>query len=172
MKLIVGLGNPGKKYAHTRHNIGFAILDAMAEKCGAEWKISKKLHGEITTCAIGEKKYLLLKPHTFMNNSGRAVVVALAEKKLTPDALIVVHDDADIPIGNWKLQENRGAAGHRGVQSIIDALKTKSFSRMRVGIQPADALKKISADALVLLKFSAAEKKVLATLLPSIIENI
>src|SRR4051812_41840778 len=123
MYIIVGLGNPGKKYEQTRHNLGFRVLDLLAGESGWENKydsLFKKL-----------KDVILAKPQTFMNKSGEAVAQI---SKFYPDAqLIVIHDELDLPLGSIKIQKDVSAAGHNGVQSIIDTLGTKDFIRVRLG---------------------------------------
>ncbi len=116
MILVVGLGNPGKKYEKTRHNIGFRVIDQLKP--------------------LNLKGVALIKPKTFMNNSGKAVKSLLKEYKLKPESLIIIHDDIDLPLAKIRIVKNRGGAGHKGVESIIKELKTKNFIRLRVGIQP------------------------------------
>ena len=111
MFLVVGLGNPGEKYEKTRHNAGFMILDALESK---------------------PKDVVFLKPQTFMNNSGKAT----KEQYRDGNQLIVIHDDIDLPIGRVKISKNSGSAGHKGVESIIKAVGTQDFTRIRIGIQP------------------------------------
>lgn len=141
MKLIVGLGNPGAQYQNSRHNVGFQTIDFFTEflkKEGAfsEWGKEKQMQSTIGKGKYADEDFILAKPDTFMNDSGKAVKALLKKYKLTPKNLLVVHDDIDIVIGSYKYTKNRGSAGHRGVQSIIDALGTKDFGRMRIGIQP------------------------------------
>lgn len=154
MKLIVGLGNPGKKYTFTRHNVGWMVLDTLTGK--SQWKESVKAQAFIYKTEIGGKEVELLKPNTFMNNSGVAVAYAL--KKHPTAELIVVHDDKDIPLGEIRVQTDRGAAGHNGVKSIMEHLGTQNFTRVRVGIAPSKPLNMDAAD-FVLEKFAKEEKK-------------
>lgn len=153
MKLIVGLGNPGKQYEKTRHNVGWMVLDRFVSP--KEWKESAKAQALFCKKEINGQEVEFFKPLTFMNNSGAAI--AYAKKKHPRAELIVVHDDKDIALGKIKVQTNRGPAGHKGVQSIIERLGTKNFTRVRVGIAPAD--KTITEDAadFVLAKFSKEE---------------
>ena len=116
MILIVGLGNPGKKYQDTRHNIGFRVIDKLQ--------------------SLNLEKVILAKPKTFMNLSGKAVKNLLKTYHLKPNNLIVIHDDIDLPLGKIRIVKNRRAAGHKGVESIIKELVTKDFVRVRVGICP------------------------------------
>ena len=193
IKLIVGLGNPEKKYENTRHNTGFLFVDKVVEKFNAaEFTYNKKLKAEISEFKIEnfpaerdpasrEKlKILFAKPQTFINKSGDAVL-ALSKfypptedlpkgDKIKPENILIVHDDIDILWSNFKFSFGRSSAGHKGVESIIKALKTKNFWRLRIGIQPAFAkatagkptLKKhVSADKIILKKFTPAELKTL-----------
>lgn len=178
MKLIVGLGNPDKKYALTRHNVGWMFLNFLAGSEG--WQNSKKAQALYFKTEINKKRVELLKPTTYMNDSGISVAYALKNHNLTPANLIVIHDDKDIPLGKTKIQTNRGSAGHNGVQSIIDHLGTKDFLRIRVGVAPAPANdeeanlpKKIGDTAtFVLHNFSKAEQKILQTIFTNINEEI
>lgn len=137
MKLIVGLGNPGKEYQRTRHNVGFIFLDKLMEKFEfPEFKTDKQSNAQISKGTINRKRVILAKPLTYMNNSGQAVQSLLAFYKLKPADLVVAHDDKDIPLGNFRVQSNRGSAGHNGIKSIFDHLGTKDFKRLRVGVAP------------------------------------
>ncbi len=135
MILIVGLGNPGKKYQLTRHNIGFQVVDEFVKKNNfPDFKISKKFNALISEGIVDGAKVILAKPQTFMNNSGKAVKSLIRNWKLEIRNLVVVHDDIDLPLGKIKISIGRGSAGHKGVQSIIDELATKNFVRFRIGI--------------------------------------
>jgi len=145
MKIIVGLGNPGEKYSKTRHNAGFMLIDFIAENHNLTWHEDKKLNAHTA-------KYddtILVKPMTYVNNSGQAVQAILSYYKLLPkklgifksgnsdlsDVLTVIHDDLDIEFGKFKTSIDSRSAGHNGVQSIINHLKTKNFKRIRIGIK-------------------------------------
>lgn len=128
--LVVGLGNPGAQYARTKHNIGFWIVDALADS--AVWK--SKFRGEFTTVTVAGQSVALLKPQTFMNVSGASVHEALQFYKWPAAELLVVHDELDLPLGEIKLMWNRGAGGHNGIASVIENLGTKEFWRLRCGI--------------------------------------
>ena len=161
MFLIIGLGNPGKDYEKTRHNVGFMILDKLLSDLElADWTDSKKFRAKMAEGKIGAEKIMLLKPQTFMNNSGQAVSAAAKFYKIKPADIWVIHDDLDLPLGKMKIQRDRSAAGHHGVQSIIDALGTRDFVRWRVGIAPIRTSKKSGAD-FVLSRFSQAEAGVM-----------
>jgi PTH1 family peptidyl-tRNA hydrolase len=135
MKYIVSLGNPGKKYENTRHNVGWVALDYFIEQSGLPSLFtSSKYAGRVSEGMIGNKEVTLLYPDTFMNKSGSAV------KKLVPkgqeDTLVVVYDDVDIPVGEIKVSFGRGDGGHNGIKSIVSSLGTKEFARVRIGIAP------------------------------------
>lgn len=142
MKLIVGLGNPGEKYANTRHNLGFLVLEHLLKELGSskvDWKNSVKLKSEIspftlTTKDKREEKLLLAKPQTFMNNTGLAVRLLLDFYKVEPQDLWVVYDELDLPLGATKIRFGGAAAGHHGVESIMEAIGTDKFWRFRLGI--------------------------------------
>lgn len=136
MKLIIGLGNPGKEYEKSRHNTGFIIVGRLVETKGLKWKFEKKFNAEIAK----SESTIYAKPQTFMNKSGASVsklVNYYIRSKI--DDLIVVHDDVDLQSGEVKFQKGRGSAGHKGVQSIIKVLDSQDFWRFRVGIgRPKD----------------------------------
>ena len=160
MKIVVGLGNPGERYAKTRHNIGFMILDEIIKKYVVSPKTNKKLGAILYNL---DRERVLLKPTTFMNSSGGPVANMVKFYKLEPESLLVVHDDVDLEFGQIKLQFGKSSAGHRGVQSIIDKLGTDEFTRVRVGV--GRPIEKMETDAYVLQRFSTGEKEELATTL-------
>lgn len=133
MKLIVGLGNPGKEYEMTRHNSGFCVLDAIAEECRIE-VTQKKFKALIANTQIGKERVLLMKPQTYMNLSGEAVREAMNFYKLTPDHLLVIYDDLDLPVGKIRLRAQGSAGGQNGMKNIIKHIGTQDFERIRVGI--------------------------------------
>lgn len=136
---IVGLGNPGEEYARTRHNIGREAVQYFAEKNNFDvWKENKKLKAHIAKGTVGDSEVLAVCPDTYMNKSGTSVLPLITSVKKR-ERLIVVYDDIDLPIGKIKLSFGRGSGGHNGVESIIRALKTKDFVRVRVGIAPTTA---------------------------------
>lgn len=138
--IIVGLGNPGAEYDNTRHNTGRIAVDTFAKKVGADkdFEEDKKLKSETAKVKVGKNTAVLIKPNTFMNKSGDAVRSLIKSKKAA-ETLVVIHDDLDIPFGKVKLSFNKSSGGHRGVESIIKAVKTEGFIRMRIGISPANA---------------------------------
>ncbi len=161
MILIVGLGNPGRKFNRTRHNIGFRVLDDLSkENDFSDFKLLKKFNSLISEGEISGKKILLVKPQTFMNKSGQAVKLLIKNLKLKIKNLFVVHDDIDLPLGKIKIIKNRGSAGHKGVESIIREMATKNFVRFRIGIQPQKGKPK-NPENFVLQKFSKNEEKII-----------
>ena len=133
MYIIAGLGNPGKKYEDTRHNIGFRTIDALADKLNI--KVNKiKFKGLVGEGRIAAEKVILLKPHTFMNNSGQAIVEILNFYKLKPEDLIVVVDDIDIEFAQLKIKKNGSAGTHNGLKSIVNLTGSKNFARFKVGV--------------------------------------
>ena len=133
IKLIVGLGNPGKEYEGTRHNIGFALVDELIRRTRSGGK--KKQHlSEVCRSSIGSSEVILAKPLTYMNNSGLAVINLLEEEGIRPQEMLVVHDDLDLPLGTTRLRMRGSSAGHRGLESIINTIKTQDFPRLRLGI--------------------------------------
>jgi PTH1 family peptidyl-tRNA hydrolase len=166
MFLIVGLGNPGKKYQKTRHNIGFRVID--------ELKLISTLANARVIDEFGflnKEKVILLKPKAFMNQSGKAVKKLIENLKLKIKNLIVVHDDLDLPLGKIRIVENRGPAGHKGVESIIEELGTKNFVRLRIGIQPKTGKPKL-AERFVLQKFNEDEEKMVREVIKKTVEAI
>lgn len=159
MFLLIGLGNPGEKYTNTRHNVGFFVLDQMREELSLpEFKQEEKFKSKISK----NTNYLLAKPQTFMNNSGEAVRLLANYYKIEPKKIIIIHDDKDIPLGEFRLQADRSSAGHNGVQSIIDHLKTQDFTRLRIGIK-TETSEKIPTEKFVLQCFLSEEKTLLQT---------
>lgn len=181
MKIIIGLGNPGDKYILTRHNIGWLVLDELAKQRGGNWETNKKFNAEV--CKLGD--ILLVKPLTFMNLSGKTVQAVLSYYKLLPktlgmvtkkasdltSVLTVIHDDLDLPLGTYKKSNDSRSAGHNGVQSIIDILKTKNFNRIRIGIN-SETRGQIPADKFVLQRFDDDELATINKLIPEIINQL
>lgn len=152
MFLIIGLGNPGKEYDRTRHNIGRDIVLALQKTIGASvFRFEKKWNAQVAEGKIGKEKTVLLLPDTFMNKSGAAVAPAARFYKIKPAATFLVHDDADIMLGSAKLSFGKRSAGHKGVESIMRALKTRDFWRFRIGI---GGKRDIPAEKLVLKPFT------------------
>jgi len=151
MKLIVGLGNPGPKYKGTRHNAGKETIDELAKE---------KMAGLI-----------LAKLKTYMNNSGKAVKEMVKYYKIKPEDLWVIHDDIDLPLGEFKISKGRGSAGHKGVQSIINELGTKEFNRIRIGICPKEGKPK-NVEDFVLKKFKKEEQEKIKEVIDKIAKTV
>jgi PTH1 family peptidyl-tRNA hydrolase len=130
--LVVGLGNPGREYAANRHNVGWMVVDELARRHGGSWR--SKFSGQLTEVRLEGHKLALLKPETYMNESGRSVGAAMRFFKLDPDAVLVVHDEGDFDLGRLQLRLGGGTAGHNGLRSIAQHLKTPEFMRLRVGV--------------------------------------
>src|SRR6476620_2168221 len=130
--LVVGLGNPGREYARNRHNVGWMVVDELARRHGGLWRA--KFKGQLAEIRIDGHKIALLKPETFMNDSGRPVQAALKFFKLEPDAVLVVHDEGDLDPGRLQARLGGGLAGHNGLRSIAQHLGTPDFMRLRVGV--------------------------------------
>lgn len=135
--LIIGLGNPGEKYARSRHNIGFRCLDAIAKSYDA--KFDHKSKYELASCVISDKQAFLMKPRTFMNNSGEAVAPVINFYHIPIEGLIVLYDDMDLPLGKLRIREKGSAGGHNGMRSIITHIGSENFVRVRVGIGRPEA---------------------------------
>lgn len=156
MILIVGLGNPGKKYKKTRHNVGFQVIDTLKSFDFAQ-----------------DKSIILLKPQTYMNQSGKAVKSLIAKYKIPTTNIWVVHDDIDLPLGTIRVGQDASSAGHKGIQSIIDGLRSKNFVRIRIGIRPR--LRQGyggQAEKYVLEKFTKDEKKIVKQVIKKAVEII
>lgn len=137
MFLITGLGNPGKEYANTRHNVGWVALDKCADIWIADsWKKSKNANAEYSHATICGVSAELIKPQTFMNNSGRSVRYALDKHEVSPEEIIILYDDVDIARGSFKISQGRGDGGHNGIKSIISHVGSKDFVRIRIGVAP------------------------------------
>ncbi|MDO8668912.1 MAG: aminoacyl-tRNA hydrolase [Candidatus Buchananbacteria bacterium] len=147
MKVIVGLGNPGKEYAKTWHNIGFLAIDNIADVFNFKnFQEEKKFQAEISTGSLADQKIILVKPQTYMNNSGAAVGAIIKYYKIEPADIIVIHDDIDLPLGRIKIIKDSSAGGHNGVKSIIQHIKTQDFARVRIGVATPKKEKIGSAD--------------------------
>lgn len=177
MTIVVGLGNPGRKYIYTRHNIGFQVVDEFAKENNfPEFRLSKKFNSLVSESILNDEKIILAKPQTFMNQSGKAAKSLLKLYNTTRTVLVVIHDDIDLPLGKIKTVKNRGAAGHKGVESIIKELGTKDFIRFRIGINPASAKasagKTKNVEKFVLQKFNKEEEKIIKEVIQEITTEI
>ena len=166
MVLIVGLGNPGKKFENTRHNVGFMAIDEFANKNNFPgFKLNKKYAAEISEGNFGGKTVLLAKPQTFMNESGKTVSKIISNFKFQIPNLVVIHDDIDLPVGKIKIVQERGSAGHKGVESIIENIGNKNLIRIRIGVAPQRTralVHRCTAEKIVLKKISKNEKKIVS----------
>jgi len=171
MKLIIGLGNPGEEYQKTRHNAGFLAVDKIVSRCSdiPTFNFRSKFKAEISQGIINNEKVILVKPMTFMNNSGQAVQAVLDYYKINPKNIIIIHDDLDIPLGEFKISKNKNSGGHKGVQSIIDCLGTKDFMRIRIGID-TERNKKIPTEKFVLEKFNEEEMRKIEGVIEEIVK--
>lgn len=161
--LVVGLGNPGKEYDLTRHNIGFLCLDEFATKNNFDpWINKKDLQCHLTQQTMGETRVMLMKPTTFMNLSGEAVQAVAHFYKIHPDNIIVVHDELDIPFGQVRMRVGGSSAGHNGIKSVTQHIG-EEYGRVRIGIGPKKPAAIDSAD-FVLQKFTATQQKDLPAL--------
>lgn len=151
MKLIVGLGNPGKDYENTRHNVGFMAISSFADKYNIEFKDNKSLKGAIGHANINGEKVILLKPMTYMNLSGDSVLLVKNYYKVDIKDIIVINDDLDMPTGKVRYRAKGSAGGHNGLKSIIGNLHSEEFQRIKIGI---DRSKVIPVVDYVLSKFS------------------
>ncbi|MGB1021355.1 MAG: aminoacyl-tRNA hydrolase [Synechococcus sp.] len=175
LRLVVGLGNPGTKYEGTRHNIGFMALERMASREGFSFRQQSKLHGLAAEHGIGESRLRLLMPQTYMNDSGRSIRAALDWFGFTPEQLLVLVDDMDIPLGRLRLRAQGSAGGHNGLRSTIQHLGTQAFPRLRIGIgAPADnpAERRARTVSHVLGPFSRAEQSEVDAVLDGVLEAI
>ena len=140
--IFVGLGNPGVEYEGTRHNTGRTLLSWFGKSLDAEWKEDKKLKAIVAKVKVGNSPVTLVLPETFMNNSGKSLKLLVGSIK-SAKKLMVIYDDLDLPFGTAKISFNKSSGGHKGLESIIKAIKTEKFARLRVGISPKIAMRKI-----------------------------
>jgi len=130
--LVVGLGNPGREYERTRHNVGWLVVDELARRVDGRWR--EKFSGRLAEVRLDGLRLALLKPETFMNDSGRSVGAAAGFFKVEPESLLVVHDDVDLEAGRLQARSGGGLAGHNGLRSLAQALGTQDFLRLRIGV--------------------------------------
>ncbi|MBU2579602.1 aminoacyl-tRNA hydrolase [Patescibacteria group bacterium] len=172
MKLIVGLGNPGIQYEKTRHNFGWRAVDVLAREMEASsWKIDLRFNAFVAECFLNGEKIIFAKPQTFMNNSGIAVKSIADYYKILTEEILIIHDEIDLPLGEAKIQKNRGAAGHNGIKSVIEKLKSKDFIRMRLGIK-SDEQKNLKTEEFVLQNFTDKEEKIVQKTIKKAIQII
>ena len=130
--LVVGLGNPGREYATTRHNVGFMVADELVRRHGGSWR--SKFSGEVADLRVDGARVALLKPQTYMNESGRSVAAAATFYRVDPESLLAIHDEVDLGLGRMQARLGGGLAGHNGLRSLASALRTPEFLRLRIGV--------------------------------------
>lgn len=139
IRLIVGLGNPGAQYEATRHNVGFWFVDAIANACRESFRVEPKFFGELCRVTLGGGDLRLLKPATYMNRSGQSIAAVARYFDLSPEQILVAHDELDLPVGAVRLKQGGGHAGHNGLRDTIAVLGSRDFWRLRIGIaHPGD----------------------------------
>ncbi len=175
-QLIVGLGNPGSKYEQTRHNVGFAAVDALAHRWQISLSENRKFQGLFGEgLGSGSKKIRLLKPLTYMNLSGQAMRAAIDWYKLPPESVLAIYDDMDLPLGKMRLRLSGSAGGHNGMKSAIAHLGTQNFPRLRIGIgkpQTPDTKNDKDTVSFVLGRFNAGETEMMAEILQLVVEAV
>jgi PTH1 family peptidyl-tRNA hydrolase len=169
MFLVAGLGNPGEKYHLTRHNIGFLFLDYLADKLRVNFSATK-WQADAAKAMFDNEQVLLLKPQTFMNLCGTAVVGAAAFYKIPPEKIIVIHDDLDMPLGRVKVVVNRGTGGHNGIRSIVSLLGSKDFIRIKAGI--GRPVEEIPIERYVLTKMTDSEIECVKDMMDIVFESV
>jgi peptidyl-tRNA hydrolase, PTH1 family len=170
MTIIIGLGNPGEKYKATRHNVGFMAVDAFAKINNfPEFKLQKKSDALVSESIIGTETVILAKPQTFMNESGKAVKELMSGTNAKMENLVIIHDDIDLPVGKIKIIKERGSAGHKGVESIIQNIGNDGLIRFRIGIA---GQKDTEAKKVVLKNFSKEEQKTIDETIQKITEAL
>ena len=168
MKIVVGLGNPGKKYDGTRHNVGYAVVDALAEGPGVS-SFQKRFESQVAEWREGDEKILLLKPETFMNLSGLAVRQALDFYQLTPDGLLVVCDDINLPLGKLRFRARGTHGGHNGLRDIQNHLGDTEYARLRIGV---DAPQEDGTVDHVLGRFRPSEKPIIKDAIQTAVQGV
>lgn len=179
MKLLVGLGNPGEKYAGTRHNLGFEVIGKFAKSVdNGQWIVDSRVKSEIFKCQFSNVTCILAKPLTYMNNSGLAVKLLTTYYKIPATDVIVIHDELDLPLGKIKVRAGGAAAGHHGVESIMAALNSDKFVRVRVGIGNLKTLSAerkgahVDTDKFVLEPFISSERSQLKHLIKQAVQAL
>lgn len=155
--LIVGLGNPGPDYERTRHNVGFLVVERLAQQWKAGWRLEKKFHARLARAELEGRRVLLCEPQTFMNSSGEAVRAVASFYDVGTQRLLIVVDDADLPLGELRMRPGGSSGGHHGLESIEQHLGTREYPRLRVGIGRQDGAREITGH--VLGRFGSTEAK-------------
>jgi PTH1 family peptidyl-tRNA hydrolase len=170
--LLVGLGNPGKKYEFTRHNLGFRVLERVRTELGLPgWTIEKAVASEVSEGRLAGAHVVLVRPQTYMNESGKAVKAAVKKYGAKVNDVLVVHDDKDLPLGTLKNKSGSSSAGHRGVDSLIAELGGKNFKRYRMGIWAASA-EGVETDKFVITKFLPDEEPMVRNFIDKTTEQL
>ena len=172
---LIGLGNPGKKYSKTRHNIGFLLLENLSKKYSSNFLLKEKLKSAFSEFKINDSTYRLFLPNTYMNNSGDAVQAIIDWYKIDLDQVYIVVDDKDLPLGKIRFRKQGGSGGHNGLKSIIEKFKTNSFNRIRIGIGSPPIIKgknNFNTISHVLGNISLEEKLILDKVYKRVIESI
>jgi PTH1 family peptidyl-tRNA hydrolase len=172
LQLLVGLGNPGERYADTRHNVGFMVLEEIARSAGTGFRQQTRMQGLLAEVGQGNSRLRLLMPQTYMNESGRSIRAALDWFRLDPAQLLVVVDDMDLPLGRLRLRAQGSAGGHNGLRSAIAHLGSQEFARLRIGIGAPAQERREKTVSHVLGRFSAAEQPVLNAVIEEAIAGI
>ena len=172
---LIGLGNPGKKYSQSRHNIGFLLLENLANKYNSNFLLKEKLKSSFSEFKINGSSYRLFLPNTFMNNSGDAVRAIVDWYKINLDQVFIIVDDKDLPLGKIRFRKKGGSGGHNGLKSIIEKLQTENFNRIRIGIGSPPSIKgrnNFNTISHVLGNISTEEKSVLDKVYVRVIESL
>ena len=172
---IIGLGNPGKKYSESRHNIGFLLLKNLSKKYDSNFLLKEKLKSSCSEFKINDSTYRLFLPNTFMNNSGDAVRAIVDWYKINLDQIFIILDDKDLPLGTIRFRKKGSSGGHNGLKSIIDKLQTQNFNRIRIGIGSPPSIKgtnTFNTISHVLGNISLEEKSILDKVFRRVIESL
>ena len=172
---LIGLGNPGKKYSKSRHNIGFSLLENLSKKYNSNFLINDKLKSSCSEFKINNSTYRLFLPNTFMNNSGDAVRAIVDWYKINLDQLFIILDDKDLPLGKIRFRKKGSSGGHNGLKSIIEKLQTQNFNRIRIGIGSPPSIKgtnNFNTISHVLGNISQEEKSILDKVYKHVIESL
>lgn len=170
--IIIGLGNVGKEYENTHHNIGFMAVDSFAKANNISFKLEKKFQAFVGEYICGDQKHLIIKPTTYMNNSGLCVRSIMDYYKKTNEDIFVIYDDLDLPLGNFRIRKNGSAGGHNGIKSIISHISTNEFARLRIGIKKE---KEVDTIDYVLSNFSKREMETInkvLSIMPRFVDDL
>ncbi len=172
MLLLIGLGNPGSEYERTRHNVGFLVIDELVKRQQMSLRFKRAMEAELAEGELAGKPVMLCKPQTFMNVSGRAMQKLMKKHPMGPENILVIYDDADLPFGSVRMKLGGSAAGHRGMQSILDQFPTStSIARVRIGIGRPDH-PDVPLDEFVLERWTQKEEKELPVIIKTAIDLI